>query len=203
MLVIGAGGLALQLIDDLESNYKELIFWDGFRKDDALFLDRHAMISTDEEVIDYFEKISKDFVVCVGGPDNRRALVNKFESLGGRSVSLISDHAVISKYAHIAEGVIVCRNAVIEAAVTIGAGSLINTGCIITHECTINEFVEIAPGSVLGGKVVVGDLTFIGLNATILPKIEVGHNCMVGAGSVVTRDIPDFTKVKGVPAKTY
>jgi acetyltransferase-like isoleucine patch superfamily enzyme len=41
----------------------------------------------------------------------------------------------------------------------------------------------------------------IGSNATILAGIVIGYNALVGAGAVVTRDVPDNTVVAGVPAK--
>ena len=51
------------------------------------------------------------------------------------------------------------------------------------------------------GRISVGDYTFIGYNATILPGVTIGKNCVIGAGSVVTKDIPDGSVVAGVPAK--
>lgn len=43
----------------------------------------------------------------------------------------------------------------------------------------------------------------IGANATILPGIIIGENAMIGAGSVVTKDVPPNTTVIGNPAKKY
>jgi len=43
----------------------------------------------------------------------------------------------------------------------------------------------------------------IGANATILPGITIGKFAMVGAGSVVTKDVPDYTLVFGNPAKIH
>ena len=51
------------------------------------------------------------------------------------------------------------------------------------------------------GKIVVGDNTNIGWNAIILPGVTIGKNCVIGAGAVVTKDIPDNSVAVGVPAK--
>lgn len=49
--------------------------------------------------------------------------------------------------------------------------------------------------------VFVGDDVWIGGHAIILPGVHVGNNCVIAAGAVVTRDVPDNTLVAGVPAK--
>nr|WP_250349320.1 DapH/DapD/GlmU-related protein [Flavobacterium anhuiense] len=46
-----------------------------------------------------------------------------------------------------------------------------------------------------------GEFSQIGANSTILPKVKIGKNVIVGAGSVVTKDIPDNCLVVGVPAR--
>ena len=51
------------------------------------------------------------------------------------------------------------------------------------------------------GKISVGSRTFIGCNSTILPGVKIGERCVIGAGSVVTKDVPDGTVVAGVPAR--
>ena len=49
--------------------------------------------------------------------------------------------------------------------------------------------------------VVIGDDVWIGANAVILPGVTIGHHCVVAAGAVVTKDLPPYTLVGGVPAK--
>lgn len=51
------------------------------------------------------------------------------------------------------------------------------------------------------GRIVVGEYSFLGYGVTILPGVTIGKNCVIGAGSVVTKDVPDGMVVAGVPAK--
>ncbi len=51
------------------------------------------------------------------------------------------------------------------------------------------------------GPVSIGDHTWIGTGAVILPGVSIGRRAVVGAGAVVTRDVPDNTVVVGVPAR--
>jgi acetyltransferase-like isoleucine patch superfamily enzyme len=50
------------------------------------------------------------------------------------------------------------------------------------------------------GPVEIGDNCFIGYRAVILPNVRLGHHCVVGANSVVTKSFPDYSMVAGVPA---
>ena len=49
--------------------------------------------------------------------------------------------------------------------------------------------------------VVIGDDVWIGANAVILPGVTIGRHVVVAAGAVVTKDVPDYSLVAGVPAK--
>ena len=51
------------------------------------------------------------------------------------------------------------------------------------------------------GQITIGDRVHIGWNSIIMPNVHVGNDCIIGCGSVVTKDIPDGMIVAGVPAK--
>ncbi len=51
------------------------------------------------------------------------------------------------------------------------------------------------------GSIVIGNNVHIGWNVVIMPGVEIGNNCVIGVGAVVTNDIPDNSVAVGVPAK--
>jgi acetyltransferase-like isoleucine patch superfamily enzyme len=57
------------------------------------------------------------------------------------------------------------------------------------------------PGATLAGAIIVEDYATIGSGAVILPRIRIGAGAFVGAGAVVTKDVPPGATVIGVPAR--
>lgn len=51
------------------------------------------------------------------------------------------------------------------------------------------------------GAIHVGEKSFIGYKTIIMPGVKIGKRCIIGAGSIVTKDIPDYSIAVGVPAK--
>ena len=51
------------------------------------------------------------------------------------------------------------------------------------------------------GKIEVGEEAFIGARSVIMPGVTIGKNCVIAAGSIVTKDIPDYSVAMGVPAR--
>lgn len=62
-----------------------------------------------------------------------------------------------------------------------------------------NKLMKLYPK--MNAPVTIGDNSWIGARALILPGVHIGNFCVVAAGSVVTKDVPDYSVVGGVPAK--
>lgn len=110
--------------------------------------------------------------------------------------------------------------------ISIGKNTHINQGCILDGRnhmvsgimgggITIGDSVSISHRSCLmtgshdiyscdfafkGGKIVVEDYAFIGINATILHSVEIGKGAVICAGAVVTKRVEDYAIYAGVPA---
>ncbi len=86
--------------------------------------------------------------------------------------------------------------------IQIGNNSTITRGVnFITHDGGSWIFRDEIPDLNVFGKIEIKDNCFIGLNSIILPNVTIGPNSIVGAGSVVSKDVPPNTVVAGVPAR--
>ena len=66
---------------------------------------------------------------------------------------------------------------------------------ILTHEILVNEYRY--------GRVDIGSHTLIGANVTILPGVKIGHNVIIKAGTIVSKDVPDDTIAFGNPMQIH
>ncbi|WP_218712444.1 DapH/DapD/GlmU-related protein [Arthrobacter sp. BF1] len=86
-----------------------------------------------------------------------------------------------------------------QGGIDIGAGSLIGHNAVITtlnHDMLPSRRADMHPA-----RVVIGEGVWFGANVTVLPGVSIGDGAVVGAGAVVTKDVPAGAVVVGVPAK--
>jgi acetyltransferase-like isoleucine patch superfamily enzyme len=86
-------------------------------------------------------------------------------------------------------------------ATKIGARSWMLQHSHVGHDAIVGMDVEICTGAVIGGHCILLDGCKIGLNATVLPKVRIGRGARVGAGAVVTKNVPDGEVWAGNPAR--
>ena len=114
-----------------------------------------------------------------------------------------------------------CQNG---GGVFIGSGTHINKWCdfgcdnkiIIGEDCLFGPFVHITDrnhnfedinepiikqGSSSKGPVIIGSGCWFGFRSQVMSNVKIGRNCVIAAGAVVTKDVPDYCVVAGNPAK--
>lgn len=110
---------------------------------------------------------------------------------------IIGDNVSIGEYCHIT-----CADRVV-----IGNGVLTGRFVLITdngHGANLPEEMDIMPlkrKTCSKGPIIIGNNVWIGDKATILPNVKIGDCAIIGANSVVTKDVPAFAVVGGNPAK--
>lgn len=128
-----------------------------------------------------------------------------------RENSVIGDNCIIGKNSYIDFDVKIGKNVKVQNNVSVYHGVTIEEGVFIgPHVCFTNDKIPRAineDGTLKGNedwdvsKIVVKRGSSIGANSTILPGVIIGEYALVGAGSVVTKDVPDFALVLGNPAR--
>lgn len=105
----------------------------------------------------------------------------------------------------IGSGVHVGREVLVTAAysVSIGDGVTIGSRAMIydNNHNFGDPAMSVMDQGLYGAPVVVGDFAWIGAHAIILPGVKIGKGAVIGAGAVVTKDVPEFAIVGGIPAK--
>jgi acetyltransferase-like isoleucine patch superfamily enzyme len=134
-------------------------------------------------------------------------------------------HAQVREGAHIGANCIIGKGAYVDFDVSIGANSKLQNGVFVYHGASVEEGVFLGPGVILTNDrlprainpdgslktaddwqvspILVRRGASIGAGALLLPGVTVGEFAMVGAGSVVTRDVPAYGLAYGSPARQY
>ena len=84
-----------------------------------------------------------------------------------------------------------------------GSGNIIRQNVYLGHNFQIGNHNIISVGCVIGGFLRTGDLNFFGFQVTSSGFRMIGDECLIGMGSVLTRDVPSYTKVYGNPAVAH
>ncbi len=71
----------------------------------------------------------------------------------------------------------------------------------VTHDGGVWIFRKEMPEIDVFGPISVGNNVFIGIRSIIMPGVHIGDNCVIAAGSIVTRDVPDNSIAVGIPAR--
>jgi UDP-2-acetamido-3-amino-2,3-dideoxy-glucuronate N-acetyltransferase len=134
-------------------------------------------------------------------------------------------HAQIREGARIGDNCIIGKDVYIDFDVSVGANSKLQNGVYVYHGATVEDGVFLGPGVILTndrlprainpdgslkaatdwevGPILIRRGASIGAGAVVLPGVTVGEFAMLGAGAIVTRDIPAHGLAYGNPARLH
>ncbi|WP_290428837.1 acyltransferase [Roseateles amylovorans] len=125
---------------------------------------------------------------------SERCWLNVNHPLPGGFAITIGDHTFIGRDNFMSSG----------RSIRIGHYCLTTLGCKFicsTHIADTPNSPIIATGTTAADEIRVGDNCFFGVNAMVLGNVDIGHGCVIGAGAVLTADVPPFSLVIGNPAR--
>lgn len=203
--IFGAGGLGrevLQIIIDINEIDKK---WDfqGFLVEADYFTNSSVHGYPVFEFSEWLaNNLDASVAVAVGGSPQRLKVVNRIKNSGHNDfATLIHPQAWVGRFVSLGEGAIICSGALITTDIKIGRHVHVNIGVTIGHDVVLGDFSTLNPNVSLSGNVDVGVGAEIGTGSIVVPKCKVGKWAILGAGSVVVRDVSENSTVVGSPAR--
>jgi UDP-N-acetylbacillosamine N-acetyltransferase len=144
-----------------------------------------------------------DVAIALAIGDNRirQQLAEELTAAGAQLATIVHPSAVVARTAQLGAGAAVLALAVINAGARVESGAIVNSAAVVEHDAWVGPFAHVSPRAVLAGAARLGEQSQLGAGACVLPGISVGPRCLVGAGAVVTRDVPAHSVCVGVPAR--
>lgn len=116
-------------------------------------------------------------------------------------VNAIHPSVIIGNNVKLGVGIVAMAGVIFNPKSIIGDFTFFATGAQVEHDCIISDFASISAGSITGGYVKLGKYSALTLGVTVLDRLEIGENTVVGAGSLVLKSLPSNVLAYGNPAK--
>lgn len=198
--IIGAGGFGKEVAFLLErmGNWDIIGFFDDCNTSEEVY--GYKILGNTDNLIDYESKIS---VVCaIGNSLVRHKIIEKIINNKNLYFPTVIDPSVIySESVKLGKGNIICMGSILTVDITIGDFNVINFSSTIGHDVKIGSFNTFFPAVNISGFIETENFIEVGVGTQIIQNLKVGENAIIGAGSVVIRDVPANTLSVGVPSK--
>jgi sugar O-acyltransferase (sialic acid O-acetyltransferase NeuD family) len=205
--VYGASGYGKEVLPIVKRqlNSREAIHEFYFIDDDQSI---KSLITHDVLTFEEFLKVSADelsVVIAIAESQIREILTVKCLNENLNILNVQAENVVMFENVNVGLGHILSPFVTLTSDIKIGLSFHANIYSYVAHDCVIGDYVTFAPGVKCNGNVKVCDHAYIGTGAIIKQgkpgkPIVIGQGAVIGAGSMVTKSIPDGITVFGNPA---
>lgn len=205
MYVIGSGGFSKQVIEMIKliNETKEKFNLIGVIDDDPKKQGQeilgYKIVGTTDDLFEISKKENICAVIAIADSYVKQLISAKLKYV--EWVNLIHPKAIISRYAEIGLGNVICAGVIINPQIKIKNHTHINIGTTIGHDVTIDNHVTIMPGVRLSGNTNVGKCVMLGTGSVILQGLDIENDVIVGAGAILTKSTYGVGTYIGIPAK--
>lgn len=200
--IIGASGFGREVAWLIE----ELDDWNiaGFVDDNEKVLGTNVngfpVVGNTEYLIEQNKNIN--VVIAIGNPIIRKKIYDKLSQSNMINFpNIIAKDVRISNTNQLGIGNIICTHNVLTTNITIGNFNHINLSCTVGHDAIIEDFSTVYPGVNISGNTRIKSFVEVGTGTKIIQGKTINENIIIGAGSVVVKDLKDTGTYVGIPVK--
>jgi sugar O-acyltransferase (sialic acid O-acetyltransferase NeuD family) len=204
LIIIGAGGYGREICD-LAKSCKEYGFKyvvKGFLDSNLEALGNRPNYPTVLDTVENY-KIQEDdvFVIAIANTDTKKSCAEIIQKKGGRFHTLIHQSAVVAQNTTIGDGCVLGRGVIISNDCVIGNHCTFNSKAMVGHDCKLGNFCNLNAGSFIGGECLIDDGVTVHTYGIVTPRLHIEQNAVVGAGSIVVKNVEAGRTVFGNPAR--
>lgn len=205
LVIIGAGGFGrevqwlIERINEREAIWELLGYVDdGVEK--GTIVDGLPVLGTIKELREREESLA---VVCaVGASVTRRKILEQIlDNTKLEFPNLIDPSVQMSKRIDMGRGNIICAGNILTVDITMGDFNIVNLDCTVGHDVVFDSYITVYPSVNISGCVEIGEKVELGTGSQIIQGIHIVEDTIVGAGTVVVRNLAEAGTYVGVPAK--
>lgn len=141
------------------------------------------------------------FACTIGDPLIRKIVAENAIKIGYIPHSVVAPDFIAREDVKIGKGAIILWKCGFSIGQYIGEHAHIHIGVMVGHKATFGDYSTLSPSTTVMGGVSVGEGCYVGGNTTILQFKDLGDWSIIGAGAVVTKNVPKYQMWVGVPAK--
>jgi len=204
IFIFGAGGFGREVVWLIEDINKVKEDYDiiGFIDENNSLIGQKINGYTVVGGLDYFiDNPNIAVAIAVGDPANRLKIFNKLNGLKLTYPNLIHPSVLKGRYIEMGVGNIICAGTILTENIKIGNFCHFNLNTTLGHDTVLANFTTSACSVDFAGYSNTGIGVYFGNKSTILPSIHVGDFSIIGAGTVVNKNIPVGVVAVGIPAK--
>lgn len=203
IVIIGAGGFGREvgwLIEDINNKNIE---WNivGFIDDNPNIQETEINGYRVIGDVEWLKKQELYVVNAIGDPIIKKKVMDRIDGSKNKYPVLIHPSVICSNRVNFGEGSIICAGSIITVNIEIGKHVIVNLDCTIGHDAKIGDYSTVLPSVNISGFVKIEECVSIGTGSAIIQGINIGNNTVIGAGSIVVKDLPPNCTAVGSPAK--